>query len=306
MPLSAEVILERIKLKSGIRKWRALAIVALTILAVSLVGLPEKALEKDFIARISISDIIIEDRDRDEIISGLKDNKHVKAVILYVNSPGGTTTGGETLYEVLRDLAEVKPVVSVMGTVATSAGYMVAITGERVFARKSSITGSIGVMLQSAEFTEMAHKLGIGLDTIKSRPLKGTPSPFEKLTPESTQALQDVIDDFYNVFVDMVSERRKISRSQVLKLADGRVYTGLQAFNNKLIDEVGGEKEALEWLRKDKKIPSSIEVKEVKLYRPRDEFKELFSSMTKSLMNDLFSYFRPEGLISIWNEAKIY
>lgn len=302
MPLAADSLLDRIKLKSQIRKWRFLTIFMIVAVGFLLLNKPTASIigsEKGFVARITVSDIILENRQRDEILTNIKNNDAIKAVIVRINSPGGTVVGGETFYNSLRDIAKKKPVVSVMESIATSGGYMVALGTDYILAHRGTVTGSIGVVLQTAEFTELANKLGVNLLTFKSGPLKAVPSPFEKLTPEGREAIQESVQDTYNLFVDMVAERRELPRPTVLKLADGRVYTGGQAVKNNLIDAIGGEPEALKWLQEQKNISASIGIKDIELSEKKGFLENFLSSF--SFMGSRF--FAPRisgGLVSIW------
>jgi len=129
------------------------------------------------IARVDISGVIVEDRYRDELLQDLKDDDKVKAIIVKINSPGGTVVGGENLYLGLRDVAGEKPVVAVMGSTATSAAYMTAIGTDRIFARQGTLTGSIGVIMQTADMTKLLEKIGVKPEIIKSGLLKAQPNP---------------------------------------------------------------------------------------------------------------------------------
>lgn len=304
MTLRTDVLLERIRLKSELLKWRGLAIIMAIIAAFLYFGDESDIVPgRDYVARIVIEGIIDENFDRDEIITGLANNSDVEAIIVYINTPGGTVVGGENLYNILKDLSAKKPVVSVMGTMATSAGYMVALGTEHIFANKGTITGSIGVLLQSVEIVELAKKAGINFDTVKSSPLKATPSPLEKFTPEARVAIQEVIDDFYNVFVDMVVEGRKITKKQAITLADGRIYTGGQAVKNGLVDEIGTEKEALDWLKKNKNVTVD-KIKDINLSKDQTGFSKFFEGIFKGsdLVTKIFSL---QGLLSIWSDGII-
>lgn len=303
MPLAADSLLDRIKLKSQLRRWRSLALFMIIALGFLLLNKPTVSimgLEKGMIARVSIKDVIFEDEDRTEILEGIAKNDSIKAVVVHINSPGGTVVGGEMLYDSLRTIAAKKPVVAVMNSVAASGGYMVALGTDYIFAHRGTITGSIGVVLQTAEFTELADKLGVKFLTFKSGPLKAVPSPFEKLPAEGRDAIQSSVEDTYNLFVDMVVERRKLPRATVLKLADGRVYTGGQALKYQLIDAIGGEKEAVKWLQEKKKIAPSLEVREIKLEKQKGFLENVLSSF--SFMGHKF--FAPKiasgGLFSLW------
>jgi protease-4 len=262
--ISSDAWLDRFRLAKKMRFWRVVAFLALAAWLLSLSS-PEKKIHGAHIARIAIEDIIFEDHARDEIIRELAEDQQVKAVLVTINSPGGTVVGGETLYLAIRHVGKTKPVVALLGTVAASGGYMAALGAERIFARQGTLTGSIGVLMQSAEITDLAKKLGVGIISFKSSELKGAPSPFEKVTPAVSKAISDTIADTYQLFLGMVIERRGFSAEQAEIVADGHVYTGRQALQNKLIDAIGGEEEAKIWLQEKYKIPHDISVKDVSL-----------------------------------------
>jgi protease-4 len=264
MTFDADRILDRTRLKAQLAKWKFLAIVAIALFVSVVVseGSQKSELTSDHIARVVVDKIILEDPYRLAMLEDLRKNPKVKAVIVTINSPGGTIVGGESLYRALRELSEEKPVVSVMGSLATSGGYMVALGTEHIVAHHGTVTGSIGVMLQTAQLTGLSEKLGVEFITLKSGEYKGSPSLFEPLAPHVREALQATIDDSYELFVDMVAESRSLDRKQVLQLADGRVFTGRQALEKKLVDVLGREKEALLWLKSEKKIDTDkLEVK---------------------------------------------
>ena len=217
---------------------------------------------------------------------------------MHIDSPGGTVVGGETLYIHLRKVAEKKPVVAVIDNMATSAGYMAAIAADQIFARQSSITGSIGVIIQTTDITLLLKKLGIKPEAIKSAPLKAQPNPLEPMNENTRLAARLVVDDIFNMFIDMVVLRRKIDRPKVKQLADGRIYTGRQALNNGLIDAIGGEKEALNWLSKTRKINNQLPIK---LMLPK-EHSGFIERILDKLMGKFFisDRLRLDGLLSLW------
>jgi len=302
MALNADNLLDRMHLKSQVKKWRTIAIVVLVGMAVFILeGLDgTSAIEREYVARITIEGVIIDDADRDAILNEIRDNAKIKAVIVRLDTPGGSAIGGEEIYLKLREVAKVKPVVAVLRTMSTSAGYLAAVGADHIFAREGTITGSIGVIIQMAEVTELAEKLGIKPITVKSAPLKGTPSPFEKFSPEAQQAMESVVRDFSDIFVDIVSERRQLPREKVVALADGRVYTGRQAFQEKLVDAIGGEEEALSWLVKNKNIDKALAVKDVAL---KKEGISWLDGLSESVIEKVLpeSMVRLDGLISIWH-----
>lgn len=303
--MNADEIIDRIRLKQRLRKWQMLTllvvILALLVLIKSVNGVKTEVggIHGDYIARVTLEGIILDDLYREKVLQELAEDKNAKALILRIDSPGGTTVGGEAIYGQIRKISEAgKPVVVVMRTVAASGGYMAAIAGDRIFARHGTITGSIGVIAQTAEFTELASKFGIKLENFKSAELKATPSPFEKTTPKAAAALQNVIDDFYNYFVTLVAQRRGLTQEKALELADGRVYTGAQAAVNGLIDAIGGEEEAKEWLETEKKINKNTKIQDIEIIEPE-------TTLLEHILGDpersqIYQRLNLSGLLAIW------
>ncbi len=219
----------------------------------------------DYIARIDIEGMLVTDQKKLEKLRDIVTNNSIKAVVLRLNSPGGTVAGSEQYYNVVREIATNKPIVAVIEDMATSGGYMVAVASNYIAAGNMSITGSIGVLLQFSEVTELAKKLGIELESIKSSPLKAAPNPFEKMDEKTREVLQGIIEDIYQSFVVLVKQGRNFNDEQVKKLADGRIFTGKQAVDVGLIDVIGGEKEVLQWLQQEKQISDTLEVREYSL-----------------------------------------
>jgi protease-4 len=210
------------------------------------------------IAKVRVEGTIFENDELLKRLKDVEDSDAVKGVILSVDSPGGTTAGGEAIYEAVRKLAMKKPVVSQVGTLAASAGYMIASASDHIVARQSSIIGSIGVLFQYPDISQLLAKLGVKVETIKSSPLKAEPNFFNPASEEAKAMIHRMIIDSYDWFVGLVQERRKFTHEQALALADGSVFTGRQAAANKLIDELGGEEKALGWLKTkgvDDKLP---------------------------------------------------
>ncbi len=301
--MDLDTLLDRRRLKRRLTIWRIAAIVASATLVIFAIGKFNGPLEsfsgRDHIAVLKVSNIIVDDPDRSEALSKVAKDDNAKALLVHINSPGGTVVGGEALYLHLREVAEKKPVVAVMSDLATSAGYMTAIAADQIFARQSTVTGSIGVIMQTTDITGLLGKIGVKAESIKSAPLKAQPNPLEPMSENARAAAKSVILDMFNMFVDMVVERRKMDRETVTKLADGRVYTGRQAIKNGLIDAIGGEKEALDWLEQTKKIGPSIPLKPVKIRRD-DSFigKTLDDVFGKTLFSERL---RLDGLISLWH-----
>lgn len=264
MTLRADFLVDRRRLKRSITLWRLLSVVAALALVATLVLQSDRIAAtigyKPHIARIGISGIIREDRDREDLLKEISESRNVKGVILRINSPGGTTVGGESLHNALLKLAKEKPVVAVFSTVATSAAYMAGIASDHIIARGSSITGSVGVIIQWAEVTEMLNKLGIKMEEIRSGPLKAVPSPFRPLDEQGREVTKEMITEAKTWFLDMVASRRSLDPQNVPGLVDGRIYSGRQALKHKLIDQIGGEEDAVTWLEEKRQVPKDLKI----------------------------------------------
>lgn len=251
--LDPDVVADRRRLKRKLGVWRALAfvaaVVALVAVAARLGGVGDfvdKA--RPHIARVDIQGIIVPDRRLLETIDELTTADAVKGVIVSIDSPGGATSGGEGLYTALRRLSEKKPTVAYVGSLAASAGYMTAIGTDHIVARRTALTGSIGVLVQWSDVSKLMETVGVKLDEVKSSPMKAEPTPFKPTSPEARAMLDKVVKDTYGWFVGLVAERRGLPIERARELADGRVVTGAQALEAKLIDEIGEERVAVAWL----------------------------------------------------------
>jgi protease-4 len=298
MPLQADHLVDRRRLKRRLAAWRLVtvaAIVAVVILALDRVGV----LGRDYVARLDIEGIITEDLERDEALAAIADDRRAKALIVRINSPGGTVVGGESLYQRLRLVSEAKPVVAVMGEVATSAGYLIALGTDHIIGQQGTITGSIGVILQTANITGLLDSLGIKTEAIRSAPLKARPNPLEEMSPEVREAVERVVQDMYAMFVGIVQERRDLSEDQVRDVSDGRIFTGRQAIENGLIDGIGSEIDARAWLAEVHGIDRGLATREL-----TDDGTALWvrqrvaSIFGKSLLSETL---RLDGLVSVWH-----
>ncbi|MDO9417718.1 signal peptide peptidase SppA [Pararhizobium sp.] len=266
----------------------------------------------DHVARISISGLIQDDRELVERLGRIEKNDAVKALIVTISSPGGTTYGGETIYKAIRKVSAKKPVVSDIRTLAASAGYMIAIAGDTIVAGETSITGSIGVIFQYPQVKPLLDKLGVSLDEIKSAPLKAEPSPFHPASDEAKAMIQALVNDTYDWFIDLVVERRKLPRAEVIRLADGTIFSGRQALKAKLVDTLGGEEEIRSYLA-TRKVPAELEI--VDWEAPRRSVPFWFGSSISDLLKILGNGVFPgalnletggadklflDGLVSVW------
>lgn len=261
--LETETVLDRRRLRRSVSLWRAAGIagLALAIGAFALGGdnLAKLSGQKQ-IARISIEGTISENRDQLKMLKDIAESDQVDGVLLYVNSPGGTTTGGEALFQGIRELAKKKPVVAQFGTLAASAGYIVGLASDHIVARGNTITGSVGVIIQWPEVAELLQKVGVKVNEVKSGPLKAAPSTFEPLTDENRKVVEDMVDDGFKWFISLVEDRRKIKIDDVPGLRAGRIFSGREALSAKLVDQIGGEDEAVAWLKDVKKVNKDAKV----------------------------------------------
>lgn len=258
-----ETILDRRRLRRSISLWRGAGIAALA-LAAGAVSFSGKTLSKwsgeKQIARVTIEGTITESREQLQMFKDIAESDAVEGVLLFVNSPGGTTTGGEAIYEALREIAKKKPVVGQFGTIAASAGYIAGLGTDHIVARGNTITGSIGVIVQWPEFVQLLDKLGVKINEVKSGVLKAAPSPFEPMTEESKKVIEAMIGDGFKWFIGLVESRRGIKADGIPGLVEGRIFSGREALDVKLVDQIGGEAEAVAWLKDVKKVSKDAKV----------------------------------------------
>lgn len=264
MTLETDLLLDRRRLKRRLVFWRSFAVIA--VVAALIVsarggggGLPGGI----HVARLSVTGLITENRKLTEAIDKLADDSAVKALIVAIDSPGGTVSGGESLHNAIARVATKKPVVAVMGGVAASAGYMIAVSTERIFARESTITCSIGVLMETGEISGLLEKLGITAETIVSGPLKDQPGLTHKLSDQGREMVHGLVQDMYDQFVGMVAKGRHMTPEAVRKIGDGRPCTGRQALPQGLIDQIGEERDARAWLAANKDVPTSLPTEDV-------------------------------------------
>jgi protease IV len=275
MSLDADAIVDRRRMRRKLTFWRAsallIALIALGGVAVWLAPGGNIIPRGDYIARIKIQGLIRGNQDRVEALERLGKSR-ARAVIVHIDSPGGTTAGSEQLYDSLRDLQTKKPMVVVVDGLAASGAYIAALSSDHIIAHDTSLVGSIGVLFQYPNFTEVLKTVGIKMESIKSSPLKAAPNGFEPTSPEARAAIEAIVRDSYAWFKGLVKVRRKMDDDQLARVADGRVFTGRQGVGLKLVDSLGNEKTARAWLEKEKKVPANTPVRDYAL-QPR--FSEL-------------------------------
>jgi protease-4 len=270
MPLDAEAIVDRRRLRRKLSFWRVVGLLALVAALVSLgyvaayrSGAP---LGQHQIARVSISGFIGGSQSTTELLKRVGDSSLVSGVVISINSPGGTTSGAEELFRNIRLLADKKPVVAFVDGTAASGGYIAALAADHIVARETSLVGSIGVILQYPQLSELLSKIGVQVEEVKSSPLKAEPSGFRPTPPEAREALQRVVNDTYEWFKGLVATRRHYDPAELNAVADGRVFNGRQALGLKLVDQLGSEREAVAWLEREKGVAKDLPVRD---WKPR-------------------------------------
>jgi protease-4 len=263
MSLETDLLLDRRRLKRRLFFWRSFAVLAALAAVLVVLRGEHVGFGRSHVARLTVSGIISDDRKLDEAVTKLADNVNVKALIVAIDSPGGSVAGGEGLHDAIARVAEKKPVVAVMGGVAASAGYMIAVPAARIFAREATLTGSIGVLLETGEVSGLLKSIGVNAEAITSGPLKDQPSFTKPLSPQGRDVLQGLVMDMYDQFVGMVVSGRHMDDARVRELADGRAYTGRQALKLGLVDAIGGEQDARLWLAQQKSISADLPVEDV-------------------------------------------
>lgn len=278
MALDADTIVDRRRMRRKLTFWRVFAIL-IVIGAVVAVGAALRVPGTDVltgqasgsIARVTITGLIRGDQERVEALERLGKSR-ARAVIVHINSPGGTTSGSEQLHDALMRLKEQKPLVVVVDGLAASGGYIAAVAADHIVALETSLVGSIGVLFQYPNVADLLKTLGVKIEEIKSSPLKAAPNGFEPTSPEARAAIESVVSDSYAWFKGMVKARRQLDDEMLQRVADGRVFTGRQGVPLKLVDELGDERTAIAWLAKEKNIDPKTPVRD---YRLRDRLGDL-------------------------------
>jgi protease-4 len=199
------------------------------------------------IALIELDGVLGDDREYLEQIRRFREDSSVKGYVLAINSPGGVVGPAQSLYRELKRLSEEdgEPVVASIGGVGASGGYYVALAADSIFALPGSITGSIGVLLEVPNASELMAKIGVQVDVVKSAEHKDAGSPFRPLTPEDREMLAGVVVDLYEQFVEVVATERNLDPDVVRRIADGRILSGRQALEYGLVDRIGNLHDAL-------------------------------------------------------------
>ncbi len=260
----ADATTDRRRLKRRLVWWRASAIIAIAALIAAVVFFQGGREAWDsggaYIARVPIAGVIEDSPAAEAHLLNLADNPRVAGVILHINSPGGTFSGSEALYGSLRKLAAAKPTAAVVGGMAASGAYMAAVAADHIVARSGSVVGSVGVIFQMPQLHRLLDDIGIDIETVRSGELKAVPSPTQETTPAARQAAEGLVEDLFQQFVGIVADRRSLSRAALDEVKRGGVYTGRRGLELGLIDAIGGEDTALQWLENDRSLAGNLPV----------------------------------------------
>jgi len=271
MSLDADLIVDRRRMRRKLTFWRVFAVLILIAAVVAVAASIGRgdvlSAGADYIARVKITGLIRNDQDRVDSLEKLAKSS-AKAVIVRIDSPGGTTAGSEQLHKALRGVAAAKPLVVVVDGLAASGGYIAAMSADHIVAQDTSLVGSIGVLFQYPNVSELLKTVGVKVEEIKSSPLKAAPNGYEPTSPEARAAIEALVKDSYDWFRNLVRDRRHMDDATLQRVTDGRVFTGRQGLDLKLIDEIGNEKTALAWLEKEKGVKPDTPVKDWQL-KPR-------------------------------------
>ena len=270
MSLDADHIVDRRRMRRKLTFWRVVAVFVAIVavvgggvfLATGRGGLA--AGPAGSIARVQIEGLIRANQQRVDALKRLGESS-TRAVIVHINSPGGTVAGSEQLLDSLTRLKAKKPLVVVIDGLAASGGYIAAMAADHIVAQQSSLVGSIGVIFQYPNVADLLKTVGVKVEEVKSSPLKAAPSGYEPTSPEARAAIEAIVMDSYDWFKGVVRDRRKLDKAGLDKVADGRVFTGRQALSLKLIDALGNEQAALDWLAKEKNIDPKTPVRDYRL-----------------------------------------
>ncbi len=302
MSESGDYLIDRRRLRRRLTLWRLAFLVVLVVLVVQEIrtrhGLGPFGPHLDALV---VDGVITDEHARLEALAHEAKDPLVRGLILRVDSPGGSVAGGENLHDAIARFAASKPVVAVMGGEAASAAYMISVPAQRIFASNATLTGSIGVILESPDLSGLLGKLGVGVDEIVSGPLKGQPSVSSPLSAAGRDVLQGVVMDLYGQFVTIVAEGRHMDPARVRALADGRVYTGHQALPLGLIDQIGTEMDARAWLASHSGVPAQTPVHDID-WRKKPNGLQMLTGMIKTLVPQGLTL---DGPLALWQPLSV-
>ncbi|CAN1487272.1 SppA Periplasmic serine proteases (ClpP class) [Rhabdaerophilaceae bacterium] len=319
MSLASDMMVDRRRLRRQLTFWRVAAILALIggIVTTGLLLTQDRVGKTQaHIARMQIEGLITGKQETLDLIQDIEKSS-ASAVVLRISSGGGTTSGSEALYNEVRRLAAKKPVVAVIDGVGASGAYMTALGADRILANGSAIVGSIGVIAQIPNISKLLDTVGVKVESVRSSPLKAMPSGVEPTTSEARTALELTVNDTYRWFRELVGDRRKLEGEALANVTDGRVFTGRQSVELKLIDALGSERDAIAWLEAEKGITKNLVVREYKVRSQRRGFPG-FSALHQvarliglpvpesvdAASERVLGAFALDGLVSVWQPGR--
>ena len=249
-----------------------------------------------FIAKIYLEGMITSESNLVEKIDQLKQKQNLKGILLTINSPGGTFVSSKEIYDTLKFFDEKIPVAIYMKEVATSGAYLVSLGADQIFANAGTITGSVGVILQTADISLLLNKIGVSPLVIKSGDLKAIPNPLEKTNDEQIKYIKNVVLLMQEEFSKIVKLERELTWDNLEKISDGRIFTGNQAKEINLIDEIGAENDAIDWIKKKAGLDDNIKIID---YAKEDSFFDFLNLKFLKKFNDMNVKLN-DGILAIW------
>ncbi len=265
---AADYLVDRRRIRRKLTFWRVAAglVVVIAIVAVGARGRTSFVDHvTPHIARVKIGGLITGDDETLRILHDVETSQ-ASALILQIESPGGTTVGSERVYDAIRKVAAKKPVVATVDTLAASGAYIAALGADHIVAYGNSLVGSIGVLFQFPNVSGLLDKVGVKVEEVKSAPLKAAPNGLEPTSDAARAALASLVSDSFDWFKGLVKTRRNMSDAELAAVVDGRVFTGRQGLPLKLIDELGTEETAVAWLENDRHVGHGLPIRD---YKPK-------------------------------------
>ena len=315
MGLPADYLVDRRRLRRKLTFWRIAGLCAVALLVIGLALRATNARSAGtlvpHVARVKISGLITGD---DKTIDLLRDvgNSAASGLILDIESPGGTTVGAERVYDAIRAVAAKKPVVAEIGTLGASGAYIAALAADHIVARGNSLVGSIGVLFEFPNVSQLLEKVGVSVEKIKSAPLKAEPDGFTPTSDAARDAIASLVADSFDWFKGLVKDRRHLTDAELAAVDTGRVFTGRQSLPLKLIDQVGTEQEAVAWLE-SKGVAKGLPVRDWKPETPFGRFglfgaaaavaDALHATTSAAVLRELSAAdaeTTPQGLLALW------
>ncbi|ABD46084.1 signal peptide peptidase SppA, 36K type [Neorickettsia sennetsu str. Miyayama] len=303
MDFLGDAFVENFSLRKRLTFWKVVTFALIALLLIvsgsSFRGGFFDSFSTPYIGRVVFSGVIDQDLARNSQFASFADNPKIKAIILHVDSGGGGAAASEALYNVVRSVSQVKPVVIVANGIMASGAYMVAMAAEHIVAYNTSIVGSIGMILQAPNFYEIGKKVGVKMDVVRSGRLKAFPSILEEFTKEARLAMEHSISVANEHFLSMVQERRKITDARVMsEIATGKIFTGREALEFSLVDEIGDEGNAVRWL-KERGITGKI--RDLGFVSGKGfRVGKIPPSSYLSILNEFFHYLCSPGLLAVF------